>query len=81
VSTEFSKRYLCEWLDTVPVNKLLGFGGDYIFVEGVYGHLCIARQNIGRALAAKVAEGAFDIRAAKRYAAMMLYDNPESLYN
>jgi hypothetical protein len=42
---------LVEWLDTVPANKISAFGGDYIFVDGVYGHQYLARQNVARALA------------------------------
>jgi predicted TIM-barrel fold metal-dependent hydrolase len=80
ISQEFAVRYLSEWLDTVPVGKLLGFGGDYLFVEGVLGHLVIAKENIGRALAAKVADGILDMAEAKRYAAMLLSENAEQLF-
>lgn len=30
---------LLEWFDTVPLNKISAFGGDYLSVDGVYGHL------------------------------------------
>jgi predicted TIM-barrel fold metal-dependent hydrolase len=32
------RRALSEFLDAVPANKIHGFGGDFIFVEGTYGH-------------------------------------------
>jgi predicted TIM-barrel fold metal-dependent hydrolase len=80
ISPSFVRRYLPEWLDTVPVSKLMGFGGDYAFVEGVYGHLQLAKENITRVLADKVADGVFPMSDAKRYAKMMLHDNPDSLF-
>ena len=45
---------LREFLDAVPANKISAFGGDYCFVDGVAGHLEIARRNVARALAEKV---------------------------
>ncbi|MDR1665077.1 MAG: amidohydrolase family protein, partial [Clostridiales bacterium] len=80
ISPSFVRRYLPEWLDTVPVSKLMGFGGDYTFVEGVYGHLQLAKENITCVLADKVADGVFTMTDAKRYAKMMLYENPDSLF-
>jgi hypothetical protein len=80
ISQTYSVHYLMEWLDTVPVCKILGFGGDYCFVEGTYGHLRIAQENIAKALAYKVDDGVMDIKDAKRYAAMMLSENAEGLY-
>jgi hypothetical protein len=81
ISPESARRYLSEWLDTVPVKKILGFGGDYVFVEGVYAHLKIAKQNIGRVLAEKVTDGVFTMADAKRYAGMLLYDNADKLFS
>ena len=59
---------LVEYLDSVPANKISGFGGDYILVDGVYGHQYIARDNIARALAIKIEQGAFDVDQAKEVA-------------
>jgi hypothetical protein len=80
ISQEYSIRYLSEWLDTVPVNKILGFGGDYMFVEGTYGHLRIAQENIARTLAGKIEDGIYSMANAKRYAAMILSENAEELF-
>jgi predicted TIM-barrel fold metal-dependent hydrolase len=46
ISPEAARRALVEWLDTVPTNKISAFGGDYAFVDGVYGHQYLARQNV-----------------------------------
>ncbi len=52
-STQFLKSYLV----TAPANKVLTFGGDYIPVECVLGHVKIARQGIAQALREVVEEG------------------------
>jgi predicted TIM-barrel fold metal-dependent hydrolase len=54
-----ARRALSDMLDAVPVNKIHGFGGDYIFVEGTYGHAVMARREIARVLSEKVREGRF----------------------
>ncbi|MFA6107661.1 MAG: amidohydrolase [Candidatus Latescibacterota bacterium] len=76
ISPEAARRALIEWLDAVPANKIIGFGGDYCFVDGVYGHQHLARQNIAAALATKVADGSFDLERAKEIARWLLVDNP-----
>ncbi len=80
ISPNASVNALLEWLDTVPINKISAFGGDYLFVEGVYGHLAIARENVSRALAIKVTEGAFNLEEAKKIAKMLFFDNPNNLF-
>jgi len=48
-------------------------------VDAVCGHLLLARQNVARALALKVDEGAFTLPDARRIARALFYDNPKSL--
>lgn len=71
---------LVEWADSVPLNKINAFGGDYCFIDGVSGHQHMARMNISRALAIKVEEGLFDVEEAKRIGKMMFYDTPKKLF-
>lgn len=52
-----AKDFLKKYLVTAPANKLLTFGGDYVFVEQVLGHAVIARQGIALALCELVEEG------------------------
>lgn len=80
ISPSASVSALYEWLDSVPANKISAFGGDYCFVDGVVGHSIIARQNVSRALAMKVRDGAFDIEQAKDIAQMLLIRNPERIF-
>lgn len=41
----------------IPVNKVLGFGGDYIHIENISGHLDIARENLAAAFLQLIASG------------------------
>ena len=80
ISPSYTKRYLHEWLETVPASKIMGFGGDYQNVENVYGHLLFARQIIANVLAEKVRDGYFTESEAMKIAKMILYDNAVNLY-
>jgi len=68
------------FIDTVPMNKISGFGGDYSVVEKIYGHLVIAKQNISEALARMLDAGRLDMKGACLWAKGMLFDNPYNLY-
>ena len=80
VSPNASVNALLEWFDTVPLNKISAFGGDYRFVDGVYGHLKLAQADVARALAIKINEGLFDMDEAKNIARMLFYDNPKNIF-
>ena len=70
-----ARRALSDMLETVPANKIHGFGGDFIFVEGTYGHAVIARREIARVLAEKVEEGRFSEKQAVGIARRLLREN------
>jgi len=76
-----ARQTLHEWLDTVPGNKILGFGGDYKFVEGAYAHSVMARENIARVLAEKVEDGDLDLDQAGRLAFDILRNNASRLFD
>ena len=59
-STNFLKQYLV----TAPANKVLTFGGDYVPVEPVVGHVELARKGIVVALAGLVEEGWLSLDSA-----------------
>jgi glucuronate isomerase len=75
-----ARHALSEWLDTVPSNKIFGFGGDYRFIEGVYGHAVLARANITHALAEKVDEGIMSVSQAIQLATRLLRDNAYNFF-
>lgn len=80
ISPIASINALVEWIDAIPLNKISAFGGDYVFVDGVYGHQYMARQNISKALAIKVQDGLFGVEEAKKIAKMLFYDNPKGIF-
>lgn len=71
---------LDHWLDTLPINKILAFGGDYLFIDGVYGHQKMARQNVCNALYRKIEQGVLTLEDAKKIAQMIFFENPAHLY-
>lgn len=83
ISRELAMRCIAEWLDLVPVNKVIGFGGDYTneTVALVWGHLMAARENIARVLAYRVKCGQMGIDDARAIMAAWLFENPGTLYD
>ena len=81
ISPEAARRALIEWLDVVPANKISAFGGDYCFIDGVYGHQYLARQNVAAALAHKVTDGSISLARAREIATWLFVDNPKNLLN
>lgn len=80
ISPSYSERYLHEWLETVPVNKIMAFGGDYHNIENVYGHLLFAKEIVANVLIEKVKDGYFSEEEAMKFARMMLHDNAVELF-
>jgi hypothetical protein len=70
------RRALSEFLDAVPATKIHGFGGDFIFIEGTYGHAVMAKENIARVLADKVRDGELSMARALKIGKWLLRDNP-----
>mgnify|MGYP001082266939 CR=1 FL=1 len=74
-------RTLDEMLDMVPMNKIIAFGGDYIWsVENVYGHLQMARQSLADVLSARIVKGKLNTEDAKYILKRWFYDNPAEFY-
>jgi hypothetical protein len=74
------RALLHELIETIPANKVCAFGGDYVFIEGTYGHSVLARRNIGRVLQEKIEEGWFNEDQALAHARAILHDNAAALY-
>lgn len=81
ISPQAGRLILNEIIETIPQNKVTAFGGDYIFIEGSYGHSVMARKNIERVLADKISEGWFGVDEAMQYARAILHDNALELYS
>jgi uncharacterized protein len=81
ISQKFVMIALDELIDTVPMNKILAFGGDYgIPVEKTYGHLVMAREDVAAVLAKRIEEGQMNESQALELAHQWFWDNPVELY-
>ncbi len=80
ISPTETKEWMHSWIETVPINKIMAFGGDYIFPEGSYGHSLVARQIVAEVLAEKVAKGYFTESEAIWVANRLLRQNAIDLF-
>lgn len=81
LSEEITRQSINEIIDTVPVNKIHGFGADYIWaVENVYGHLLMARETLAEALSERMARSRIDKAGAEHILRLWLHDNPVRFY-
>ena len=53
----------------------MGFGGDFLHVEGIYSHLLLAKQIVSNVLIDKVRDGYFTEDESIKIAQMLLHDN------
>jgi glucuronate isomerase len=81
ISPFAAKNSFYEMLDILPYTKIFGFGGDYVFLDGVVGHLTMAKQNICTVLAQKVVNNECDMDLAENILQSVLYDNAKETYN
>lgn len=81
ISSAYASRYLEEWLEAVPVSKIMAFGGDETMPELTYGSLLVAKKVVSDALIEKVRTGYFSEEEAKRAAKLLLHDNGMKFYN
>jgi predicted TIM-barrel fold metal-dependent hydrolase len=76
-----ARRALDEYLEAVPLNKILAFGGDYKYVELTCAHAKMARQAVARVLAGKVESRFCTEEEAVSIGKMLLYDNAARLFS
>ena len=80
ISPGAARRALHEMLDTVPSNKIFGYGGDYRYPELSYAHAKMARRNVARVLAEKLSEGSCSEAEALQLGHKLLHDNPDAVF-
>lgn len=81
VSPKMAANALEEWIDLVPMNKIIGFGGDYITMpENIWAHLELAKETLAKVFSDKIKRGEIDTERAKEILKMWMYDNPARLY-
>ena len=76
-----AKDFLKKFLVTVPANKILTFGGDYIPVEPVVGHAVIARRGIALALSELVEEGWLSLPDALDLIDPIMHNNARQIFH
>jgi uncharacterized protein len=83
ISPDMMTHALNEWLDLVPVNKIIGFGSDAVPVEKTAGALDLSRECIAEALAARLQNRgtSLTLTRAANLCRLFLYDNPARIYN
>ncbi|MFB3902610.1 MAG: amidohydrolase family protein [Acidobacteriota bacterium] len=81
ISPVASVNFLKQYLVTAPANKVLTFGGDYIPVEPVIGHVALARQGIALALEQLVQERWLTLNSAVDLVESLLPGNARALFN
>lgn len=81
ISERYAMNAVDELLDTMPTNKIFGFGGDYrVPIEKIYGHIVMARENIARVFAKRIEEGRMTEDDAIAIARKWFYENPKEVY-
>jgi len=75
-----ARRFFQQAVVSVPGHKIFGFGGDYGQIEPAYGHLQIARQQMGIALTRLVEDGWLSVKEALGVARRVLHDNPTECF-
>lgn len=82
ISPEASINALDEWIGLLPLRKISAFGGDFNgnVPHLVYGHAMLARRNVCKALARKIADGLMDADEAYEVAKKLFIYNPVRLF-
>ncbi|MCF8459067.1 MAG: amidohydrolase family protein [Bacteroidales bacterium] len=75
-SIDFLKKYIM----TSPINKLMVFGGDDLYVENLIGHAKVARKGISIALSELVQDKWITERDAMEIADRIMWKNSEDIY-
>jgi len=69
------------YLEMLPLNKIMAFGGDYMYAENISGHLQITFENLARALSKEMRENNLTEQECIEIARLWLYDNPKRVFN
>ncbi len=75
-SIDFLKKYIM----TSPINKMMAFGGDDLYIENLVGHAIIARKGIAHALSGLIQDRWISERDALEIAERIMYKNAEEIY-
>ncbi len=79
ISPTAARRYLHEWIEQVPINKIL-WGGDCTRPDAVYGAVRYGQEVVATVLAEKVREGYMPEDLAFELATRIFHDNAAELF-
>lgn len=79
IDREQSKMCVKKFIELLPISKIMGFGGDYIYPQQVYGHMQFAIENIASALWELVEKKEITEKDALQIAKKWLYENPKNI--
>lgn len=79
IDREQSRLCVRKFIELLPISKITGFGGDYIYPQQVYGHLQFAIENIATALWELVEQNEMSEKDALSIARKWFYENPKKL--
>ena len=80
-SFSITKKYLSEWIEMVPQNKIVWGADSFRVLEGVVGQVYYFRKILAEVLAEKVQNGYFDEEAAILLANNILFQNAQDLFS
>jgi predicted TIM-barrel fold metal-dependent hydrolase len=81
ISVSGYKRALNEWIELVPSNKILAYGGDHTMIEHTYASLLLAKDLISDVFTEKIMSGYFNINGARAVMRKILNLNACNLYS
>ena len=80
ISPAMTISFLDEWIDLVPLNKIIGFGADGKSPFLTAGVRRRTFDNIAEVLSHRVKGGGMNLEEAEEICRMWLYDNPKRIY-
>ena len=80
ISPKAYEQAMGEWLDSVPMNKILAFGADCLHIEQTIGALLLTRQIISKVMTIKVVDSDWGEILALECASRLLSKNAMELY-
>jgi len=79
LSKTVAKRILGDWLDMVPVSKILAFGSDFGFIDSLYGYQKVVRELVAEVFEEKILSGRFTEDEAIDMSRKILRENLKGL--
>jgi predicted TIM-barrel fold metal-dependent hydrolase len=76
-----TKKYLSEWIEMVPQNKIVWGADSFRVLEGVVGQVNYFKKILSDVLAEKIIQGYFDEEFALEFARKILYKNAHNLFD